>query len=60
MNHTFSGLSGLWAATKSTFKTTYADADAMELLKEPVKPMHAFNPLVQIHPSKNQMEETRA
>jgi hopanoid biosynthesis associated radical SAM protein HpnH len=60
MNHTFSGLSGLWAAMKSTFKTDYADADAMELLKEPVKPMHAFNPLVQIHPSKNQMEETRA
>jgi hopanoid biosynthesis associated radical SAM protein HpnH len=60
MNHTFSGLSGLWAAMKATFKTEYADPDAMEMLKEPVKPVHAFNPLVQIHSSKSQMEETRA
>jgi hopanoid biosynthesis associated radical SAM protein HpnH len=60
MNHTFSGLSGLWAAMKATFTTDYADADAMEMLKEPVKPVHAFNPLVQIDTSKNQMEESRA
>jgi hopanoid biosynthesis associated radical SAM protein HpnH len=60
MNHTFSGLSGLWAAMKATFTTEYADPDAMEMLKEPVKPVHAFNPLVQINSSKNQMEETRA
>jgi len=60
MNHTFSGLSGLWAAMKATFTTDYADADAMEMLKEPVKPVHAFNPLVQINTSKNQMEESRA
>jgi hopanoid biosynthesis associated radical SAM protein HpnH len=60
MNHTFSGLSGLWAAMKATFKTEYTDLDAMEMLKEPVKPVHAFNPLVQIHSSKSQMEETRA
>jgi hopanoid biosynthesis associated radical SAM protein HpnH len=60
MNHTFSGLSGLWAAMKATFTTDYADADAMEMLKEPVKPVHAFNPLVQINTTKNQMEESRA
>ena len=63
MNHTFSGLSGLWAAMKATFTTEYADPDAMEMLKEPVKPVHAFNPLVQINASqasKNQMEESRA
>jgi hypothetical protein len=40
--------------------TTYADADALEMLNEPVKPVHAFNPLVQIDASKTQMEETRA
>jgi len=60
MNHTFSGLSGLWAAMKATFTTDYADPDAMELLKEPVQPVHAFNPLVQINTNKTQMEETRA
>ena len=60
MNHTFSGLSGLWAAMKATLTTDYADPDAMELLKEPVQPVHGFNPLVQINTNKTQMEETRA
>ena len=36
-------------------------ADALALLHDPVKPVHAFNPLVQISTSDNaQMEETRA
>jgi hopanoid biosynthesis associated radical SAM protein HpnH len=60
VDHTFSGLGGLWATIKSGFSTTYADADALEMLNEPVKPVHAFNPLVQIEASKTQMEETRA
>jgi len=60
MDHTFSGLGGLWATIKSGLSTTYADRDALEMLNEPVKPVHAFNPLVQIEASKTQMEETRA
>src|ERR1700738_230997 len=61
MNHTFSGLSGLWAAMKATFTVKYEDPDAIALLSEPVKPVHAFNPLVQISSADNaQMEETRA
>jgi hypothetical protein len=32
----------------------------MEMLNEPVRPVHSFNPLVQIETSKNQMEESRA
>ena len=60
MDHTFSGLGGLWATIKSGLSTTYADGDALEMLNEPVKPVHAFNPLVQIEASKTQMEETRA
>ena len=60
MDHTFSGLSGLWAAMKATFSTSYADSDALEMLNEPVKPVHAFKPLVQIEAGKTQMEETRA
>ena len=60
VDHTFSGLGGLWATIKSGLSITYADADALEMLNEPVKPVHAFNPLVQIEASKTQMEETRA
>jgi hopanoid biosynthesis associated radical SAM protein HpnH len=60
VDHTFSGLGGLWATIKSGLSTTYADADALEMLNEPAKPVHAFNPLVQIEASKTQMEETRA
>jgi hypothetical protein len=53
-------LRGLWAAAKATFSGQYNDPDALSLLNEPVKAVHAFNPLVQINPSKTQMEETRA
>jgi len=60
VDHTFSGIGGLWATIKSGLTTTYADADALEMLNEPVKPVHAFNPLVQIEAGKTQMEETRA
>jgi hopanoid biosynthesis associated radical SAM protein HpnH len=60
VDHTFSGLGGLWATTKAAFSTTYADQDALEMLNEPVRPVHSFNPLVQIETGKSQMEETRA
>jgi hopanoid biosynthesis associated radical SAM protein HpnH len=60
VDHTFSGLGGLWTTIKAGLSTTYADADALEMLNEPVKPVHAFNPLVQIEAGKSQMEETRA
>ena len=60
VDHTFSGLGGLWAAVKAEFSTTYADQDALEMLNEPVRPVHSFNPLVQIETGKSQMEETRA
>ena len=60
VDHTFSGLGGLWATIKSGLSTTYADPDALEMLNEPVQPVHAFNPLVQIEANKTQMEETRA
>jgi len=60
VDHTFSGLGGLWATVKAEFSTTYADQDALEMLNEPVRPVHSFNPLVQIETGKSQMEETRA
>ena len=36
------------------------DNDALALLNEPVKPVHAFNPLVQIDTNGGQFEETHA
>jgi len=60
VDHTFSGLRGLWATVKAELSTTYADAEALEMLSEPVRPVHSYNPLVQIETTNTQMEETRA
>ncbi len=60
VDYSFSGVRGLLATIRAELSTTYADADALEMLNEPVKPVHAFNPLVQIDAGKTQMEETRA
>ena len=59
VDHTFSGIGGLWATVKAEFSTTYADQHALEMLNEPVRPVHSFNPLVQIETGRSQMEETR-
>jgi hopanoid biosynthesis associated radical SAM protein HpnH len=58
VDHTFSGLRGLWATAKATLSGKYEDADALALLNEPTKPVHAYNPLVQIDSSKGQLTET--
>jgi hypothetical protein len=60
VDHTFSGLRGLFATIKATFSGRYVDRDALALLNEPVKPVHSFNPLIQIDTTKGQYEETRA
>jgi hopanoid biosynthesis associated radical SAM protein HpnH len=60
VDHTFSGLRGLWATVKASLSTKYDDPDALAMLNEPVKPVHSYNPLVQIDSSKGQLEETRA
>ena len=60
VDHTFSGLRGIWATARATFSGRYKDPDALALLHEPAKPVHAYNPLVQIAKDKSQLEETRA
>jgi hopanoid biosynthesis associated radical SAM protein HpnH len=60
VDHTFSGLRGLWATAKAALTTKYDDPDALAMLNEPVKPVHSYNPLVQIDADKSQLEETRA
>jgi hopanoid biosynthesis associated radical SAM protein HpnH len=60
VDDTFSGLRGLWATVKASLSTNYDDPDALAMLNESVKPVHSYNPLVQIASDKNQLEETRA
>src|SRR5256714_3862879 len=60
VDFTFSVLRWLWAAEKAGYYRKFADYDPLQMLNEPVRPVHAFNPLVQIDTSKGQFEETRA
>jgi hopanoid biosynthesis associated radical SAM protein HpnH len=48
VNDTFGSLSGFLATVRATFSTKYKDDEALEMLKEHVRPVHAYNPLVQI------------
>ena len=59
VDHTFSW-SGLAAYVKAVLSGTYEDAGARAMLSEPVRPVHSYNPLVQIDSAKGQFEETRA
>ncbi|HKF22986.1 MAG TPA: adenosyl-hopene transferase HpnH [Candidatus Angelobacter sp.] len=56
----FGSLRGFLAMVRaSLFNNRYKDDDALRMLNEPVKPVHSYNPLVQIQES-SQLEETRA
>ena len=57
VNHIFSSASGVWGAAKAMLFTRYDDPAAMRLLDEPTRPVHGFNPLVQIGAA--EAEETR-
>lgn len=60
VNYTFASWRGLWETAKATF-SLYRDPEALKLLREPVRPVHSHNPLVQIQPAKaDELEETRA
>jgi hopanoid biosynthesis associated radical SAM protein HpnH len=59
VDYTFASLKGFAATVKATLFTRNADEGALELLNEPVTPVHSYNPLVQIENS-NKLEETRA
>jgi hypothetical protein len=57
VNDTFGSLRGLWGTARAMISNRYADAFAKDLLDEPVRPVHAFNPLIQIED--HAAEETR-
>jgi hopanoid biosynthesis associated radical SAM protein HpnH len=60
VDYTFSSLKGLLAAAKATLFTKNQDDEAFRMLNEPVRPVHSYNPLVQIETPSNNLEETRA
>jgi len=47
----------MWQEAKARMFGEYEDTSALRLLDEPAKPVHAFNPLVQINAPAG--EETR-
>jgi hopanoid biosynthesis associated radical SAM protein HpnH len=48
VNDTFASWNGFWATVRATFSTQYKDEQALAMLKEEVRPVHSYNPLVQI------------
>ena len=60
VNDTFSSFRGLLATAKATLFTRHKDEHALTLLNEHVRPVHSYNPLVQIEESASQLEETSA
>jgi len=60
VDYTFSSLKGLFETAKATLFAKNEDDEALRLLSEPVKPVHSYNPLVEIDPNPTKLEETRA
>jgi hopanoid biosynthesis associated radical SAM protein HpnH len=58
VDNTFSSLRGFLATARATVFSRYRDNRALAQLKEPVRPVHAYNPLVQIEA--HEMQETEA
>lgn len=48
VSETFGSLRGLLNAARATLFSRYRDRDALDLLKEPIKSLHAHNPLINI------------
>jgi len=60
VDYTFSSLKGLFETAKATFFTKNEDDEALGMLSEPVKPVHSYNPLVEIDRNPTKLEETQA
>jgi hopanoid biosynthesis associated radical SAM protein HpnH len=59
VNDTFSSLRGFWNTVRATLFSAYSDSEALEMLREPARPVHSYNPLVQIQTPAGHLEETR-
>ena len=60
VNDTFGSLRGFAATVKAVFATEYKDDAALTMLHEHVRPVHAYNPLVQIEADASTAQETTA
>lgn len=60
VNDGFGSLRGFLGMAKASLFPRYADRGALDLLNEPVKPVHSMNPLVQIATPDQELEETHA
>jgi hopanoid biosynthesis associated radical SAM protein HpnH len=61
VDHTFGSLRGFVATAKAYMTGEYKDENARALLNEPARPVHSYNPFVQIQsPSEPIADETRA
>jgi hopanoid biosynthesis associated radical SAM protein HpnH len=60
VNDTFGSLRGFAATVKGVFSTEYKDDAALAMLDEHVRPVHSYNPLVQIEADSSAEQETTA
>jgi hopanoid biosynthesis associated radical SAM protein HpnH len=60
VHDTFGSLRGFWGTVRATFSTKYEDDEAAAMLEEEIRPVHSYNPLVQIGSNSDPLEETRA
>jgi hopanoid biosynthesis associated radical SAM protein HpnH len=60
VHDTFGSWRGFWGTVRATFSNAYKDEQAEAMLKEEVRPVHSYNPLVQIANNSGQAEEIRA
>lgn len=56
VHYGFNSIRGFAAMVKATLFSRYSDGYAKALLNEPVKPVHSYNPLVQIQASGRETE----
>ena len=60
VNAGFGSLRGFLAMVRASLFNTYKDEEALQMLNEPARPVHSYNPLVQISESPAKLEESRA
>jgi hypothetical protein len=50
----------LFDTARATLFSRYTDQRALEQLNQPVRPVHAYNPLVQIETASTELQEAEA
>jgi hopanoid biosynthesis associated radical SAM protein HpnH len=58
VDETFSSLKGMFTYVLAILRSRHNDQAALEKLREPVRPVHSFNPLVQIEARSGELRES--